>query len=183
MKIVKKVIVFFVRIIGPVFFKKKYLTGKHFNKNGVGWTWVAKAIWRQKILGFNRFVPWPISHTTTVSNWKNITFHTDDLNNFQSPGCYFQNFSAKITFRKGVYIAPNVGLITANHDLKNLEEHTKGQDIVLGENCWIGMNSVILPGVTLNSNIIVGAGSVVTKSFNESNIIIAGSPAKKIKNI
>ncbi|WP_244178467.1 DapH/DapD/GlmU-related protein [Maribacter litoralis] len=179
----KKVVIFFVRIIAPLFFKKRYLKGKYFHrdKDNIGWIWVAKGIWRQKILGFNRSVPWPICHTSMISNWENIIFNLEDVNNFQSPGCYFQNFSAKIILGQGTYIAPNVGLITANHDLNNLEEHSSGNDITIGKKCWIGMNSVILPGVKLGDNVIVGAGSVVTKSFEENNITIAGVPAKIIK--
>lgn len=52
--------------------------------------------------------------------------------------------------------------------------------INIGDNCFIGANTVILPGVTLVDNIIVAAGSVVTKSFYENNIIIGGNPARKI---
>lgn len=52
--------------------------------------------------------------------------------------------------------------------------------IVIGNNCFIGEKSIILYGVTLADNIIVGAGSVVTKSFNQERIIIGGNPAKII---
>jgi len=122
-------------------------------------------------------------HSSSISDWRNIDFNIDDLNNFQSPGCYFQNFSAKIILGKGTYIAPNVGLITANHDLNDLDKHVIGKTIELGQNCWIGMNSVIMPGVILGDSTVVGAGSVVTKSFREGNIVIAGCPAKVIKEL
>lgn len=52
--------------------------------------------------------------------------------------------------------------------------------IKIGNNCFIGQGAMILLGVTLADDIIVAAGSVVTKSFNESRIIIAGNPARKI---
>ena len=55
--------------------------------------------------------------------------------------------------------------------------------INIGNNCFIGMGAIILPGVTIADNCIVGAGSVVTKSFFEPNSVIAGNPAKKICTI
>jgi acetyltransferase-like isoleucine patch superfamily enzyme len=58
-----------------------------------------------------------------------------------------------------------------------------GKDVVIGNKCWIGMNAMILPGVHLGDNTIVGAGSVVTKSFPEGNVVIAGNPAKLIKKL
>ena len=45
------------------------------------------------------------------------------------------------------------------------------------------MNSVILPGIVLGNHTIVGAGSIVTKSFPEGNCVIAGNPAKKIRDL
>lgn len=55
--------------------------------------------------------------------------------------------------------------------------------IVIGDNCFIGARSIILPGVHLSDNIIVGAGSLVTKSYEEPGIIIGGNPAKKNNSI
>jgi acetyltransferase-like isoleucine patch superfamily enzyme len=72
----------------------------------------------------------------------NISFHPDDLNNFQTFGCYFQCFSGSITIGRGTYIAPNVGIITANHDLLDPSRHLPGADVSIGEKCWIGMNVV-----------------------------------------
>ncbi|HDJ1512593.1 TPA: type 8 capsular polysaccharide synthesis protein Cap8J, partial [Staphylococcus aureus] len=72
---------------------------------------------------------------------------------------------------------------TANHNIKNLKSHAPGEDVKIGNYSWIGMNSVILPGVELGEHTIVGAGSVVTKSFPEGNVVIGGNPAKVIKKI
>jgi len=54
--------------------------------------------------------------------------------------------------------------------------------ITIGDNVFVGCGVIILPGVTLGSNIVVAAGSVVTKSF-ESNVVIAGNPARVINSI
>ena len=62
------------------------------------------------------------------------------------------------------------------------EQHTKRSPIVIGDNCFIGMNSIILKGTTLGDNVVVGAGSVVHGKF-PSNCIIAGNPAKIIKSL
>ena len=60
--------------------------------------------------------------------------------------------------------------------------HQEAKEVVIGENCWLGMNSVILPGVSLGDNTIVGAGSVVTKSFMDGNCVIGGNPARIIRD-
>lgn len=62
------------------------------------------------------------------------------------------------------------------------KEHTARSPIVIGDNCFIGMNSTILKGTTLGNNVVVGAGSVVHGSFPD-NCIIAGNPAKIIRQI
>jgi len=179
----KSVFVAVSRLVIPLFFKRKYLTGKWFENSAVGWLWSWKAIWWQRVHGLNRHIHWPVSPQIRISKAENLIFHPDDLNNFQHFGCYFQNFSAKIIIGKGTWIAPNVGIITANHDPLDLDKHLPGKDVVLGEGCWIGMNSVILPGVVLGPHTIVGAGSVVTRSFVEGNCTIAGNPARVIRNL
>lgn len=55
------------------------------------------------------------------------------------------------------------------------------KDVSIGDHCWIGMHSIILKGSTLHTGTIVGAGSIVSKEINCGNCIIAGVPAKVIK--
>ena len=52
--------------------------------------------------------------------------------------------------------------------------------ITIGNNCFIGARSVVMYGVTIADNVIVAAGSVVTKSVTESNVVVAGNPARVI---
>lgn len=88
----------------------------------------------------------------------------------------------------GVYIgnyvrfATRVSLLSSNHDLynQNISHH---KSIVIGDYCWLGMNTTILAGVTLGPRTIVANGAVVTKSFPEGMCVLAGIPAKIIKKL
>lgn len=96
-------------------------------------------------------------------------------------GSYYQG-AGGIFIGNYVRLANNVGLLSSNHDLldHNKSHHKK---IVIGDYSWIGMNAVITAGVTLGTRTIVGAGSVVTKSFPDGYCVIAGNPAKLIKKL
>lgn len=187
---IKSIIYYIIGNLFSIFlYDRKYFKGRYFNSGrfyGItaqGWKWATYDGLSKIFLGANRKVPWPVSYKVTVTHPNNIEFNPDDLHIFHTYGTYFQGIDAKLIIGKGCYIAPNVGLITANHDINNLKNHTTGKNIVLGEECWIGMNSTILPGVVLGNKTIVGAGSVVTKSFPDGNCIIAGNPARIIKKI
>lgn len=182
-KRVLKICIPLCRIFFSVFFDKKYLKGKYFDESTEGWIWAWKGLFWQKLLGYNRQIPWPMSPFSRINSKDNIIFDVNDSIYFQTFGSYFQNFSAKIIIGKGTWIAPNVSIITANHDLDDLNQHSPGKDVIIGANCWIGINSVILPGVHLGEHTIVGAGSVVTKSFPEGGCLIAGNPARLIRKL
>ncbi len=162
-------------------YNRKYLSGELFKFSGNGYRYICRSAPSQLFRRINVGVPWPVSQRMNVSGWRNISFDPDDMHIFQMSGVYFQALDAPITIGKGIWIAPNVGIITTNHDFNDLGRHTKGEAVIIGENCWLGMNSIILPGVKLGSRTIVGAGSVVTKSFLEGNLIIAGNPAQVIR--
>lgn len=181
--LLKKIFIRSSKIIMSLFYDKNYLKGKHFDENIDGWLWCWRNVFMQKIIGYNRNFPFPVTFRSEYGKWENIGTDINDMSNFQHFGCYFQSWNGTIEIGKGSYIAPNVGLITENHDIYNLDKHTEPQNIMLGYNCWVGMNSVILPGVELGPHTIVGAGSVVTKSYTEGYQVIAGSPAKVIKKL
>lgn len=110
-------------------------------------------------------------------HWSKID--CDDRSHIWSSGVYIQD-TPHIHIGKGCYIAPNVGIIAINHDPANPSNHLPPDDVHIGDNCWIGMNAVILPGVTLGDHTVVGAGSVVTHSFPDGDCVIVGNPAKII---
>ena len=85
-----------------------------------------------------------------------------------------------ITIGDNTVISGDVELITHDFSISRLNcgiSNLFGK-IVIGRNCFIGNGATILYGVTIPDNVIVAAGSVVTKSVDESNVIVAGNPAK-----
>ncbi len=78
--------------------------------------------------------------------------------------------------------AYGVNVITAGHDYNAplMRKKIVRKPVRIGSNVWIGVNALILPGVTINDGAVVGAGAVVTKDVSE-NAIVIGSPARVIK--
>ena len=82
-------------------------------------------------------------------------------------------------------LGPNCQLLTPLHPFDPVERNSGieyGAPITIGDNFWAGGGVTILPGVILGDNVVVGAGAVVTKSFGD-NVVLAGNPAKIIKEI
>lgn len=81
--------------------------------------------------------------------------------------------------------APNVVLATAAHpiDPKLREKGLQyNKPIRIGKNCWLGTGVIVLPGITIGDNVVIGAGSVVTKDL-PSNVVAVGNPCKIIREI
>ena len=97
-------------------------------------------------------------------------------------GCTFFDRGG-ITIGNDVFIAPKVNLITINHDSDpENRSATYGRPIVIEDKVWIGINSTILPGVTVGYGSIVGANSVVTHDVSPYTVV-GGNPAKFIRRL
>ncbi|KAJ5892195.1 uncharacterized protein N7473_008423 [Penicillium subrubescens] len=84
-----------------------------------------------------------------------------------------------------IQMGPNVGIYTAGHETSVLSRRKYiefGHPVRIGDDCWIGGNVVILPGVTIGEGCTIGAGSVVTKDIPPFSVAV-GSPCKVIKTI
>jgi acetyltransferase-like isoleucine patch superfamily enzyme len=135
-------------------------------------------IWK-RIFRVNTHVPWPVHFTSRVVGWEKITCGRGSYPG-DMPGCYIQGING-IVIGENCQFGPGVGLISANHDPADLTRHLPAPPIRIGDRCWIGMNAVILPGVELGPATVVGAGSVVTRSFPDGNCMIAGNPASVVR--
>jgi acetyltransferase-like isoleucine patch superfamily enzyme len=93
-----------------------------------------------------------------------------------------------IIIENDVMLGAGVHIYVANHmyalkEVNIIEQgHTESESVHLKEGCWIGANVIILPGVTIGKNAVIGAGSIVTKSV-PARSVYAGNPAKEIKKI
>ena len=92
---------------------------------------------------------------------------------------------AKVTFGDNVFIAPDCVFSTAGHPI-DTEQRNLGLEIALpitvGDNVWIGTNVSVLPGVTIGSTVVIGAGSVVNRNIPDG-VIAAGNPCRVIRKI
>lgn len=91
----------------------------------------------------------------------------------------------KVKFGDNIFIGPNCSFYCALHPL-DMKTRNKGLEyakpITVGNNVWLGGNVVVLAGVTIGNGAVIGAGSVVTKDVPD-NVVVAGNPAKIIKEI
>ena len=103
----------------------------------------------------------------------------------------YANFNLTLVDDTHIYVGdytmfgPNVTVATAGHPiLPELREkgYQYNAPVHIGRNCWIGAGAVILPGVTLGDNVVVGAGSIVTKDL-PSNVVAVGNPCKVLREV
>ncbi|KAJ5207282.1 Maltose/galactoside acetyltransferase [Penicillium cf. griseofulvum] len=105
---------------------------------------------------------------------------------FVNFNCVFID-TCPITVGARTLFGPNVNLFSGAHPLdpalrNGLEGPETGKPIVIGEDCWLGGNVIVLPGVTIGRGVTIGAGSVVTKDVPAFHVA-AGNPAKIIRRI
>ena len=128
----------------------------------------------QNILDINNEIPWMVHFTSYVHG--NVTIGENVWISFAvSGGCYIQGGNG-VTIGDNSIFGPGVKIISANHDPEDIGKWIKENPIKIGKNCWIGSNAVLLPGIELGDNVVVGAGAVVTRSFPD-NALLIGVPA------
>ena len=105
--------------------------------------------------------------------------------------CVYANFNLTCVDDTHIYVgdctmfAPNVILATAGHPiLPELREkaYQFNMPIHIGRNCWLGAGAIVMPGVTIGDNTVIGAGSVVTKDI-PANVVAVGNPCRVLRPI
>lgn len=89
----------------------------------------------------------------------------------------------KITIGRGVMFGAGVAIATVGHPIKpDMRGYMYTDPVVIGDNCWIGANVTICPGVTIGENTVIGAGSVVTRDI-PANVVAVGNPCRVLREI
>ena len=118
-------------------------------------------------------------------------FHVDFGTHITIGARCFVNFGlvaldvAPITIGDDVQIGPNVQLLTPTHPIEpgpRREKWESAEPITIGDNVWLGGGVIVLPGVTIGENTVVGAGSVVSRDL-PANVVAVGNPARVIRTI
>ena len=121
----------------------------------------------------------------------NPPFYCDYGSHIEVGKNFFANYNctildvAKVKIGDNCQMAPNVAIYTAGHPLHPVSRNSMyeyGISVTIGDNVWIGGNSVIMPGVHIGSNTVIGAGSVVTKDIPDW-VVAVGNPCRVIRQI
>ena len=103
----------------------------------------------------------------------------------------YANFNLTLVDDTHIYVGdctmfgPNVTVATAGHPILpqlRAQGYQYNASVHIGKNCWIGAGAILLPGVTLGDNVVVGAGSVVTKDLPD-NVVAVGNPCRVLRPI
>lgn len=122
--------------------------------------------------------------TNKISIGKNVTIRPGTMLFATS---LHSELEAQITIEDYALIGSGVHVYVSNHSFLDpmneiyFQGHENVKEVYIRSGCWIGANSIILPGVTIGRNSVVGAGSVVTKSIPDFSVAV-GVPAKVIRN-
>lgn len=118
-------------------------------------------------------------------------FHCDYGYNIEVGKEFFANYNfivldvGKVKIGDNFMCGPNVQISTAGHPLhpeSRASGYEYGIDITIGDNVWIGGNVCVLPGVHIGNNVVIGAGSVVTKDIPD-NMLAVGNPCHVVREI
>ncbi|QPN88941.1 sugar O-acetyltransferase [Proteus vulgaris] len=118
-------------------------------------------------------------------------FHCDYGQLIEIGEGFYANFNltildcAPVKIGNNVMCAPNVSILTATHPIDpeiRSSELEYALPITIGNSVWLGARCIILPGVTIGDNCVIGAGSVVTKSI-PANCVAVGNPCRVIRQI
>ena len=178
-KFLKKICLFIDKTIFKLIIKIFYSQYKR-PRHGCSdnYRFLRKWFFKQKVLGYNRRIPWPVHFTSQVLNHENIEkgICCDPGNNI---GVYI-NAGGGLKLGNNVAIAANSTITTTNHDMRDHRKTSAIKGVVIGDNVWIGANCSIVAGVTIGDNVTIGSGCSIRKSIPSNSIVVSDESNVKI---
>lgn len=129
--------------------------------------------------------------STGENIWIEPAFHCDYGRNIFIGENFYANYDCiiidvcPVTIGNHVFFGPRVCVYTATHPIDAEVRATGleyGKPVTIGNDVWLGGNTIINPGITIGSNVVIGSGSVVTKDI-PSGVIAAGNPCRVLRPI
>ena len=161
-----------------------------------------QAVWQRKLFEFNQLTP--ADEDKKQAYMKENFAECGDLCHIELPfhaswgghhvhfgTSIYANFNLTLVDDGHIYVGdrvlfgPNVVVATASHPIDpklRRQEMQYNRDVHIGENTWIATGAIILPGVTIGKNVVIGAGSVVTHDIPD-NVVAFGNPCRIYKEI
>jgi acetyltransferase-like isoleucine patch superfamily enzyme len=179
-RILKSVLVFFDDTIFRVLVKLIY---PQYQRQRKGYCYnfiiLRRYFFMQKIMGFNRRVPWPVDFRSKIIGFEHIEkgIMCDPGDNI---GVYINAYGG-LKLGDNVNIGQNTIIVTTNHNKYDHRKLGKKKGIIIGNNVWIGANCSILAGVTIGDNITVGAGCTIRQNISSNSLVTQDANTITIK--
>tara|TARA_B100001250_G_C19752012_1_gene768216 strand:+ start:535 stop:1125 length:591 start_codon:yes stop_codon:yes gene_type:complete len=124
----------------------------------------------QKIMGFNRKVPWPVDFRSKILGPEHIQkgIMCDPGDNI---GIYINAYGG-LQLGDNVNIGQNTIITTTNHNIYDHRKISKKKGIKIGDNVWIGANCCIVAGISIGDNVTIGAGCTIRENIPSNSIVI-----------
>ena len=170
-KILKKILTLFDDNLFRLFVKKAY---PKYQRQRMGYEYnyvvLRRYFFMQKIIGFNRGVPWPVDFRSKVIGHQFIKkgIMCDPGDNI---GVYINAFGG-LSLGNNVNIGQNTTITTTNHDVYDHRKIGSKTGIEIGDNVWIGANCSIVAGVRIGNNVTIGAGCTIRKDIPSNSFVI-----------
>ena len=170
-KLIKSIFIFFDDSIFRMFVKWFYPAYKRPRKGyAYNFNILKRYLFMQKIIGFNRNVPWPVDFRSKILGPEHIKkgIMCDPGDNI---GIYINAYGG-LKIGDNVNIGQNTTITTTNHNIYDHRKTSEKQGITIGNNVWIGANCSIVAGVKIGNNVTIGAGCVIRDDIPSNSIVI-----------
>jgi|TARA_B100000530_G_scaffold52048_2_gene29156 acetyltransferase-like isoleucine patch superfamily enzyme len=180
-KLLKSILIFFDDTLFRILVK--YIYPKYQRpRQGYAYNYdiLRRYFFMQKIMGFNRRVPWPVDFRSKILGVEHIEkgIMCDPGDNI---GIYINAYGG-LTLGNNVNIGQNTIITTTNHDIYDHRKISDKKGVTIGDNVWIGANCCIVAGVIIGDNVTIGAGCTIRQNIPSNSLVVQDVNTLTIKS-